>query len=211
MTNEDRLKDLLDIEEKNDIFNLTREERGEFQNWVKKLLERNESADKWYKLLCEKWDEGKVVETINKTAVLPSSAEGEYIKKEDAINAIRKSAHYGRTQKIYVCHREVVDSIDELPTYSFPDRESTKDFPQAEDIKPTIESFKRTMDNIDKLIGDFDSFPDREKGEWIKHPTFHEDFDCWVCNKCGEEISGHENKTNFCPNCGADMRGDKAE
>ena len=51
------------------------------------------------------------------------------------------------------------------------------------------------------------SFPDREKGEWIRHPTRHEDFDTWVCNKCGEEVFGHENITNFCPNCGADMRG----
>ena len=56
-------------------------------------------------------------------AISALSAEGEYIKKEDAINAIRKSDHYGQKQKIYVCHREVVDSIDELPTYSFPERE----------------------------------------------------------------------------------------
>jgi len=45
MTNEDRLKALLDIEEKNDIFNLTSRERGEFQSWVKNLLVSLESAE----------------------------------------------------------------------------------------------------------------------------------------------------------------------
>ena len=60
MTHEAMLKELLDIEEKNDIFNLTREERREFQNWVKKQLEKEESV----------------------------SAEGEYIKKEEFKSAI---------------------------------------------------------------------------------------------------------------------------
>lgn len=64
---------------------------------------------------------------------------------------------------------------------------------------------KEALDEAIKAL----SVPEREKGEWTKHPTFHEDFDCWVCNKCGEEISGHENITNFCPYCGADMRGGK--
>ena len=95
-------------------------------------------------------------------AISALSAEGEYIKKEDALDKIVEQL----PQRAYMKYQKAIDS---LPTYSF---------------------------------------PEREKGEWIKHPTFHEDFDCWVCNKCGEEISGHENKTNFCPNCGADMRGD---
>ena len=71
-------------------------------------------------------------ESLKAVLDMLESAEGEYIKKEDALNAIRKSAHYGRTQKIYVCHREVVDSIDELPTYSFPDREKGEWLPCSE-------------------------------------------------------------------------------
>ena len=80
----------------------------------------------WKRLLeeeiCDKTEGKETIESFD-MAISALSAEGEYIKKEDALNAIRKSDHYGRTQKIYVCHREVVDSIDELPTYSFPDRE----------------------------------------------------------------------------------------
>lgn len=80
---------------------------------------------------------------------------------------------------------------------------------------PDFESRNITEEDVskayDKVLNLDRKTETDNKGEWIKHPTFHEDFDCWVCNKCGEEISGHENKTNFCPNCGADMRGNKKE
>ena len=47
------------------------------------------------------------------------------------------------------------------------------------------------------------------RGEWIKggeQPYFRKHFDivvCSICNKRGEK------RWKFCPNCGADMRGDK--
>ena len=49
----------------------------------------------------------------------------------------------------------------------------------------------------------------REKGEWVDH--FVRD---WRCSKCGEpiykvrKVDGYcfDDKPNFCPNCGADMR-----
>lgn len=47
------------------------------------------------------------------------------------------------------------------------------------------------------------------RGEWKKggeQPYFRKHFDivvCSVCNKRGEQ------RWNFCPNCGADMRGEK--
>lgn len=46
------------------------------------------------------------------------------------------------------------------------------------------------------------------RGKWIKggeQPYFRKHFDivvCSICNKRGEH------RWNFCPNCGADMRGD---
>ena len=50
---------------------------------------------------------------------------------------------------------------------------------------------------------------ERPQGEW-KHNNFDEHY----CNKCGnfalwsEEADGYyEVQSNFCPNCGADMRG----
>ena len=47
----------------------------------------------------------------------------------------------------------------------------------------------------------------RPKGEWVKDEPF------LVCLNCESEIDiknclGVENRKNFCPNCGADMRGE---
>ena len=47
--------------------------------------------------------------------------------------------------------------------------------------------------------------PERKKGEWIEDGYY--DLPC-VCSYCG---TAGERKWNFCPNCGADMRGDDDE
>ena len=44
--------------------------------------------------------------------------------------------------------------------------------------------------------------PKRPKGEWI-YDSRHAPFN-WECNKCGKSFKAD---FNFCPNCGADMRG----
>ena len=44
------------------------------------------------------------------------------------------------------------------------------------------------------------AFVERPKGEWI----LHQDSKTWECNKCGKN---QVMWSNFCPNCGADMRG----
>ena len=46
----------------------------------------------------------------------------------------------------------------------------------------------------------------RKKGEWIYSTNNESVCEEWTCNLCG--IFSLEN-TNFCPNCGADMRGKK--
>ena len=52
------------------------------------------------------------------------------------------------------------------------------------------------------------------KGEWIELPNaFNVNEKPCECSKCGHILSfmnGYP-KSNFCPDCGADMRGDKAE
>lgn len=80
------------------------------------------------------------------------------------------------------------------------------------DNAPTVEytfaeAFQKTVcDN--KLY-----CPARPKGEWLdeKFVAFH-----LTCNKCGcnirrqkEEVFEGDYAYNFCPNCGADMRGEK--
>lgn len=60
------------------------------------------------------------------------------------------------------------------------------------------------------------SFPDSENnGEWIPViDSYYEDGSererHWECSKCGSDKSGW-GEFKFCPDCGADMRGAKAE
>jgi len=56
--------------------------------------------------------------------------------------------------------------------------------------------------------------PERKTGEWIGteydgyadgNPVYYE----WKCSACGCVIEDDEPTWNFCPNCGADMRGEQ--
>ena len=55
------------------------------------------------------------------------------------------------------------------------------------------------------------SIAERSKGKWIDYyyPYFEvPGIKCSICNKDVEYWQNHYEKPNFCPNCGADMRGD---
>lgn len=59
--------------------------------------------------------------------------------------------------------------------------------------------------------------PERKMGRWERHNTYHGDDVSgfidpdWRCSKCGEQANVNAwcmyDLTDFCPNCGADMRG----
>lgn len=55
----------------------------------------------------------------------------------------------------------------------------------------------------------------RKTGKWIQENMFDEEFGVWKCSACSEswatEGVGHPIEANykFCPNCGADMRGEE--
>ena len=46
--------------------------------------------------------------------------------------------------------------------------------------------------------------PERKKGEWILKPNI---YGVAYCSECDYEL--HTDNTNYCPNCGADMRGEQ--
>lgn len=53
--------------------------------------------------------------------------------------------------------------------------------------------------------------PERKTGKWkrkIVDSGFNAD---WICSECGWKTSLEEHGYNFCPNCGADMRGEQDE
>lgn len=56
--------------------------------------------------------------------------------------------------------------------------------------------------------------PKRTHGEWIEQPNDHNHFMCSECGKPCDRVltvSGYivEQLSDFCPDCGADMRGEK--
>lgn len=64
------------------------------------------------------------------------------------------------------------------------------------------------IDDVSKAFDMAIKALERQHGEWIEDEeqnhveiTFH-------CSECGYKAWGIEETTNFCPNCGADMRGD---
>ena len=54
--------------------------------------------------------------------------------------------------------------------------------------------------------------PQRMKGRWERHysrPNVYADL-CWHCSNCGYSSNDSwANKWKYCPNCGADMRGEQ--
>ena len=60
-----------------------------------------------------------------------------------------------------------------------------------------IQSFrvKQWLDHITE--------PERKKGEWIDTDNYYQR---WKCSECG--CHTRDAKPNYCPNCGADMRGE---
>lgn len=58
---------------------------------------------------------------------------------------------------------------------------------------------------------------ERPKGKWVPHSEKSREYigtvlinvvyDYWFCDACGYQVEKGEPMYNFCPNCGADMRG----
>ena len=49
--------------------------------------------------------------------------------------------------------------------------------------------------------------PERKMGKWERHYCEDGNPDGWQCDKCKEWYYFGQTLPNFCPNCGADMRG----
>ena len=51
--------------------------------------------------------------------------------------------------------------------------------------------------------------PERKKGKWKRHYCEDENPNGWRCDNCDEWYYFGQTLPNFCPNCGADMRGEQ--
>ena len=70
--------------------------------------------------------------------------------------------------------------------------------------------------SIEKIIETVSECEEPRTGKWIRHNTYHGDNTSgyvdpdWRCSECGEQALVNEfcmyDLTDFCPNCGTDMR-----
>lgn len=81
--------------------------------------------------------------------------------------------------------------------------ETGKDFPYRDEVIPP------SKEALDMAIKTLEQEP--RKGHWC--PQNDDYFDWYECSECGYGSEGemqysseHDVRTNFCPNCGADMR-----
>lgn len=84
--------------------------------------------------------------------------------------------------------------------------DATETFAELYDIFddcPTI------VEELHKVYDKILAIPSAEKhGKWMFVGNTHDIEPIWKCSECGENEFGSKSKlTNFCPNCGADMKG----
>lgn len=147
-----------------------------------------------------------------------------YYKYENVINAIEdKIAEYiptlyGRYEEIPL---ELRMAIESLPTIEVSDKADRpfEYFEGYEDGKASVEvsedaiSREVAMDivvsstaeeMVEKMRNAPSVIPQQKEGEWYRQTTDH--FDYWECSECGMGV-GLDDIKNYCPNCGAKMKG----
>lgn len=106
-----------------------------------------------------------------------------YIKKEELLSILedRKSA--------------VNKALEESITY--------------EDCRSLVEE-ENIIDSIIEDINDLDVYDEAVAGEWISDDDITPDY--WrCCSNCYHLEKRDYKRFKFCPNCGADMRGNKSD
>ena len=92
-------------------------------------------------------------------------------------------------------------------------------FKQECDVNTSIrEAFEKEF-RIGVKKGLLSAQPERKKGRWERHNIYHGDDTSgfiepvWRCSECGRQANINElfiyDLTNYCPNCGAEMKGEE--
>ena len=97
---------------------------------------------------------------------------------------------------------DIVDEIKSLQTYKLSEGDDM-DLVSRDDVAEIL---------INHIEAKRKSEPQRMRGKWVGtefdgyadgNPVYYE----WKCSACGCVVEDEEPTWNYCPNCGADMRG----
>ena len=109
------------------------------------------------------------------------------ISRQDAINTLKRVAGVGN---------RAIDALKNMPTM---DRPRPIDPTITVDLESEVVSISACETKGPKTI----VYVDRPKGKWVSKEGV---YGAAYCSECNYEL--RVNNTNFCPNCGADMRGE---
>ena len=77
-----------------------------------------------------------------------------------------------------------------------------------DDYPNMIKEFGKTYDKLN----DLPSVTPQKKGKWIKYDFLEDDGEWeYQCSNCKYSLINYSDVMCYCPNCGADMRGDENE
>ena len=64
---------------------------------------------------------------------------------------------------------------------------------------------------VNDYISFLESLPayERKNGRWVRIEDENGDFLCWECSECRERYVMPYHRASYCPNCGAEMRGEE--
>lgn len=124
--------------------------------------------------------------------------DGAYIKKEDALSCFT----WQNTKK------DVWFAIKDLPTFSLSDSVENKgDTVSRVAYEQIMWERDTAIQQLKDLGYGLGEKPKENKGEWIRTRTWEHDGELY-CSVCGSAPYDERDCGNFCPNCGADMRGE---
>lgn len=162
----------------------------------------------WWKMICRELqdlpsaDAVEVDRTSEWVAVRREEYEDLIADAEQVTGKLKNPCDSLLTEESAECkeQKSKLESADAEPTVI-----RAKTFMRKEDFDKWAEDIKKQNKNIVCIPCDAEVVSaDAVQGEWIRHELFGNPwFTCSECNCHGR------NDFNYCPNCGADMRGNK--
>lgn len=130
--------------------------------------------------------------------------ERKMIYLDDAIDAFEPD----HSQDWYTPY--IIEKLESLPSAQpeHPLLKIIQDFKEMTGCEDVLVVQKDAMKAWDENGVAYTMQPEQKKGEWLYSRTEMAGVGFFICSACGED---EYSATDFCPNCGADMRGDQDE